>query len=71
MIEGTGGNIDALRAMQAISTNPQVHFVTVPGVDHFGILAPANEAIAAKILGDDGPKTRITISEQELKGNGP
>jgi hypothetical protein len=70
VIEGTGGNIEALRAMQATSTNPLVRFVTVPGVDHFGVLAPANEVIATKILADAGPTAGITLSEQELTGNG-
>ena len=44
VIEGTGGNIESLRAMQAKSTNPLVRFVAVPGLGHFGVLAPANEA---------------------------
>ena len=35
------------------------------GVDHFGILAPANELIAAKILRDDDPTTDIAFSEAE------
>jgi hypothetical protein len=56
--------------MQATSTNPLVRFVTVPGVDHFGVLAPANEVIATKILADAGPTAGITLSEQELTGNG-
>lgn len=70
VIEGTGGNIEALRAMQSKSTNPLVRFVAVPGLGHFAILAPANEAIAAKILADTGPSVGITLSELELKGNG-
>jgi acetyl esterase/lipase len=70
VIEGTGGNIEALRAMQSKSTNPLVRFVAVPGLGHFGILAPANEAVAAQILADTGPSVGITLSEQELKGNG-
>lgn len=70
VIEGAGGNIEALRAMQSKSTNPLVRFVAVPGVGHFDILAPANEAIAAKILADTGPSMGIILSEQELKGNG-
>ena len=71
VIEGTGGNIASLQAMQANSTNPLVHFVAVTGPDHFGVLAPANAAIAAKILDDQGPTSTITISEQDLKGAGP
>jgi dipeptidyl aminopeptidase/acylaminoacyl peptidase len=70
VIDGTGGNIEALRAMQSKSANPLVRFVGVPGLGHFGVLAPANEAVAAKILADTGPSVAITLSEQELKGNG-
>jgi dipeptidyl aminopeptidase/acylaminoacyl peptidase len=69
VIEGTGGNIDSLQAMQADSTNPMVRFVVVPGSNHFNVLAPANEAIAKKIVADTGPKAAITLSAQELKGN--
>jgi hypothetical protein len=68
VIEGTGGNIDSLREMQARCTNPLVRFVSVTGVDHFGVLAPANEAIAAEIVADVGPKMAINLSEQKLKG---
>jgi acetyl esterase/lipase len=70
VIEGTGGNIDALREMQAKSTNPLVRFVTVTGVDHFGILTPANAAIAEEIVADVSPTMGINLSEQKLKGSG-
>jgi acetyl esterase/lipase len=71
VIEGSGGNIETMKAMRSICTNSYIHFVEVPGFDHFAILAPANEAIAPKILADTGPTTNITVSEQELRGNGP
>ena len=70
VIDGTDGNIESLRAMQSKSTNPLVRFVAVPGFGHFDILAPANEAVAAKILADTGQSVGITLSEQELKGSG-
>ncbi len=70
VIEGTGGNIDALRLMKANCKNPEVHFVEVPDVDHFAVLAPANDAIAPKILADSGPTTNITLSGQELQAKG-
>lgn len=66
VIEGMKGNHESLEALRKISRNPQVQFVAVPGFDHFGILAPANEAIAAKILADTGPQSRITLTEREL-----
>jgi acetyl esterase/lipase len=68
VIEGTGGNIQSFRAMQAKSTNPLVRFVAVNGRDHFSVLAPANEAIAAEILSDTGPTLAISLSEQKLNG---
>jgi hypothetical protein len=46
-----------------------VHFVTVNGVNHFAVLAPANEAIAAEILDDGGPTMGINLLEQKLKGS--
>jgi acetyl esterase/lipase len=69
VIEGTEGNIESLQDMQKKSTNPRIHFVAVPGVGHFKILAPANEMIASKILADTGSASGITLSAQELKGN--
>jgi pimeloyl-ACP methyl ester carboxylesterase len=70
VIEGTDGNIEALRAMRKVCTNPRVRFVEVPGVDHFAVLAPANDAIAAKVVADDGPAVKITLTGQELVAGG-
>jgi dipeptidyl aminopeptidase/acylaminoacyl peptidase len=68
VFEGTdgGSNIDSLQLMAKITKNPQIHFLPVRGVDHFSILAPTNEKIAAKILGDEGPTTNLTFTEDEL-----
>jgi dipeptidyl aminopeptidase/acylaminoacyl peptidase len=68
VLEGTGwsGNIAALRSMARASKNPRIRFLPVQGVNHFSILGPANELIAAKILADDGPTTRIAFTEEEL-----
>ncbi len=62
------GRLEDLQAMQRLSHNSQIHFVPVPGVDHFSILGPANEAIAAKILADTGPTANISLSPAELNG---
>ena len=70
MLEGTDGpvtNIDELRAFEQANTNPQVHFVALPGTNHFSDLASANRVIAAKILADTGPKTALTLSEAEVR----
>lgn len=72
VLEGTGspGNIGSLRKMAAASTNARIRFLPVDGVNHFNILGPANDLIAAKILADDGPTTRIAFTEEELNGIG-
>ena len=66
VIEGTGGNIDSLREMANASTNANVRYLPVKGADHFGVLAPVNKLIAARILKDDGPKTNLAFTEAEL-----
>lgn len=70
VMEGTEhGNLDALQAMQKVSTNPLVHFLPVQKTDHFGILAPANTLIAQKILQDSAGttnKSSISLSSDEL-----
>jgi hypothetical protein len=53
--------------MARASTNRPIHFVPVKGLNHFSILAPANDLIAFKILHDEGPTTSIAFSEEELK----
>ena len=68
VIEGVSGNAGPLNSMKAASKNPLIRFALVPGFDHFGILAPANEKIAAKILADNDPTMNITLTEGELGG---
>ena len=60
------GNLDSLQGMQRASKNPLVHFYPVAETDHFSLLAPLNRLIAAKIVGDVGPKTNIAFTEAEL-----
>lgn len=68
VFEGTEqpGNIAALRAMKTAPGSPLVHFLEVPGADHFSILAPTNRLVADKILGDDGPTTQIRFDAEDL-----
>lgn len=63
IIEGTedSGNIDSLREMAKVSRNPKVRFLEVKGLDHFSVLAPMNQRIAAKILQDTEAQTRIDL----------
>jgi dipeptidyl aminopeptidase/acylaminoacyl peptidase len=67
VIEGVNGNAAPLLAMKSASKNPLIRFALVPDYDHFGILAPANEKIAAKILADTGQAMAISVSEAELR----
>ena len=59
-------NIDSLRGMKAASHNRMIHFVEVPGADHFSILAPAGDVLAAKILRDTGPASAITLTDADV-----
>ena len=68
VIEGEKrSNASSLRAMKALSTNPQLHFVEISGADHFTTLAPTNELIAMKILSDIG--NQIFLTEDEVNAN--
>jgi dipeptidyl aminopeptidase/acylaminoacyl peptidase len=60
------GNLDSLRAMARATTNPHVRFFPVRGATHFSVLAPVNRLIARKVLADDGPKSNLAFTEDEL-----
>jgi acetyl esterase/lipase len=60
------GNIVSLRTMAKATTNPQAHFIEIKGADHFSTLAPMNELIAKKILGDTGTESKITFTKEEV-----
>ncbi len=62
--------LDSLQSMARASKNPQIHFIPVKGVNHFSILAPINELIAAKILQDQGKATTLSISQEDLDSIG-
>jgi acetyl esterase/lipase len=65
--EGTvQGNLAALQAMARSSTNPNAHFLAVRGADHFSALAPVTRLIANKMLADNGPRSSLTFTEEEL-----
>lgn len=67
VFEGTvDGNLGSLQLMARMTSNPSIRFLPVSGANHFSILAPVNERIAAKILRDDGPATNLTFTEAEL-----
>ncbi|MBP9169854.1 MAG: alpha/beta fold hydrolase [Kofleriaceae bacterium] len=68
VIEGAGGNVDAVRLLRQLSRNPQAQFFEVAGTDHFGVLAPTNALIAEKLIADRGPQVSLTITSRELDG---
>ena len=67
-IEGTDepSNIDALRTMRAEPHPARAHFLEVKEATHFGVLAPANQLLAQKIMADTGPTSTLTVTESEL-----
>jgi len=65
VIDGVGGNIEDLRYMEAHNRNSMVRFLAIPGKDHFSVLAPANELIASKILGDSGAIPGLVITDAD------
>ena len=73
VIEGANrpGNLASLETMKlARTTNAPdrhwIHLLGVRGADHFSVLAPVNELIAAKLSGDTGPTCNVTLTEEEL-----
>ncbi len=66
VIEGAGGNVDAVRLLRQLSKNPQARFFEVAGTDHFGVLAPTNELLASKLLADRGPQVNLSVTSSEL-----
>ena len=43
------GNWDSIEMMERASTNPQIHFFKVNGHDHFSIISPLTERLAALV----------------------
>ncbi len=67
VFEGTEeSNLECLEAMQRVCANPQVHFFPVRGADHFSVLAPTNELIAARILEDTEREPNLAFTKEEI-----
>lgn len=54
VIEGENGNHGSLEALKRASKNERLRFVTLPGADHFEILAPINDVLAKRIAQGPG-----------------
>jgi dienelactone hydrolase len=60
------GALGEIQTMSRSTSNPEVHFFTVKGADHFNILAPLNRLVAQKILDDSGSECSIAFTADEL-----
>ncbi len=67
VLEGSGGNIKALKLMQEKNTNALVHFNEIPGATHFNVLAPFNQLWAAKMLKDTDKTCNLDLTTDEVK----
>ena len=63
ILEGSEGNIDALRQLESYTMNQRVRFVEVEGSDHFELLQPINEYIANKMLTNMDSPLILTAKE--------
>ncbi len=63
VFEGTEdpGNVDVLRKMCSLCTNPNIHFYEVPGLNHFSELAPVTPVVASEIARDTGPTPHFSF----------
>lgn len=67
VLEGTDGNIEALRQMAKLNKNPLVRLHEVPGTTHFTILSPFNRLFAEKLVADKGEKCALELTADEIK----
>lgn len=67
VFEGTErGNAAALADMARASTNPLAHFLAIPNVDHFSVLAPMNELIAETLVNGNGDPSKLAFTQDEV-----
>jgi dipeptidyl aminopeptidase/acylaminoacyl peptidase len=57
------GNWEAIQLMNAKNTNSKIQFFKVPGHDHFSVIAPLTEQLAAQIVQGD-----LNITQQTVQG---
>lgn len=68
VMEGSEGNIDALKLMKERTKNAKIRFWEAAG-DHFSILAPINEVIARQIIqADKSPDKTFTLDKSMIDG---
>lgn len=68
MFEGAiDGNVRALNAMKAASSNPKLHFFPVKNAGHVTVVGPVAHIIADKIETDTASAVNIAFTDDELK----
>jgi acetyl esterase/lipase len=68
VFEGLEGNLGELLSMARISSNPLLKFYAVKGAGHFNILLPMTRLIAGKVVRDEGAKTNVSFTQEEVNG---
>lgn len=63
VIEGSSGNADSLREMQAATKNPNLRWFEVKGASHFDVLAPANALLAKKLSAEGEALPEVLLAE--------
>jgi len=58
-----GGNREAVQEMAKANSNPNIKFFTVPGHDHFSVIAPLTEKLAEQIV-----KGQVHVTQQTVQG---
>ncbi len=58
--EAQPSNIDCLQIMEQLSHNPNLHFTSIPGKDHFSELATATPIVAKHIIKDSSTQPEFT-----------
>lgn len=64
--EDEPANVPALAAMAQASRNPLAHFLAIPNVHHFSILAPMNELVAGVLRSGDGDLSQLALTPDDV-----
>jgi alpha/beta superfamily hydrolase/regulator of RNase E activity RraB len=64
VIEGVGGNVESLRALEKASKNRHLHCFAIEGGGHFDVLHPINVLVAEKISRGKG---ELKLTEKDVQ----
>jgi dipeptidyl aminopeptidase/acylaminoacyl peptidase len=65
VIEGEDGNVGSFEALRKAAGSAPVQFLSVPGADHFNILAPLTELLARRMAQAQAAEPPLTLTEQD------